>query len=80
MGRNHQQAPGDVPRRGAGRAERRIRRREAEEKKADGVCVIRLFCLTMTPARHFAGLRLSPLQQVYQGLRRVQHMPVLSET
>ena len=31
VGRNHQQAPGDVPRRGAGRAERRIRRREAEE-------------------------------------------------
>lgn len=39
-----------------------------------------VFCLTMTPARHFAGLRLSPLQQVYQGLRRVHHMPVLSET
>ncbi|OPD77516.1 hypothetical protein AO924_35315 [Pseudomonas aeruginosa] len=42
--------------------------------------VRRVFCLTMTPARHFAGLRLSPIQQVYQSLRRVQHMPVLSET
>ena len=34
----------------------------------------------MTPAPDFAGLRHSPIQQVYQGLRRVQHMPVFSET
>lgn len=39
-----------------------------------------LFYFRMTPARYFAGLRCSPIQQVYQGLRRVQHMPVLSET
>lgn len=39
-----------------------------------------VFCFTMTPVPQFAGLRRSPLQQVYQSLRRVQHMPVLSET
>ncbi|MBA0419453.1 hypothetical protein D7Y22_00545 [Stenotrophomonas maltophilia] len=38
------------------------------------------FCLTMTPARYFAGLRRSSMKQVYQGLTRVHHMPVLSET
>ncbi|MBV6246441.1 hypothetical protein KUU44_31975, partial [Pseudomonas aeruginosa] len=38
------------------------------------------FCLTMTPARYFAGLRRSSIQQVYQELTRVHHMPVLSET
>ncbi|PPB17659.1 hypothetical protein HV87_24865 [Pseudomonas aeruginosa] len=38
------------------------------------------FCFTMTPAPHFAGLRQGSIQQVYQSLRRVQHMPVLSET
>lgn len=54
VGRNHQQAPGDVPRRGAGRTERRIRRREAEEQKADGVCVIRLFCVRLDPRMGFA--------------------------
>ncbi|WP_223145560.1 hypothetical protein, partial [Aquicoccus porphyridii] len=36
------------------RAERRIRRREAEEKKADGVCVIRLFCARLDPRIGFA--------------------------
>ncbi|OPE30181.1 hypothetical protein APB26_33220 [Pseudomonas aeruginosa] len=40
----------------------------------------RVFYFTMTPAPNFAGLRRSPIQQVYQGLRRVQHMTVLSET
>lgn len=39
-----------------------------------------VFCLTMTPARYFAGLRRSSMKQVYQGLTRVHHMPVLSET
>ncbi len=39
-----------------------------------------IFHFTMTPVPHLAGLRPSPIQQVYQSLRRVQHMPVLSET
>lgn len=39
-----------------------------------------LFYFTMTPAPNFAGLRRSPIQQVYQWVRRVQHMTVLSET
>ncbi|MBN9366084.1 MAG: hypothetical protein J0H59_03525 [Comamonadaceae bacterium] len=38
------------------------------------------FHFTMTPVPHLAGLRPSSIQQVYQSLRRVQHMPVLSET
>ncbi len=38
------------------------------------------FYFTMTPAPNFAGLRRSPIQQVYQWVRRVQHMTVLSET
>lgn len=39
-----------------------------------------IFYFTMTPAPNFAGLRRSPIQQVYQWVRRVQHMTVLSET
>ncbi|QNH24062.1 IS30 family transposase [Xanthomonas theicola] len=38
------------------------------------------FCFTMTPVPQFAGLRQGSIQQVYQSLRRVQHMPVLSKT
>jgi hypothetical protein len=41
---------------------------------------LRIFYFTMTPAPNFAGLRRSPIQQVYQWVRRVQHMTVLSET
>jgi hypothetical protein len=40
----------------------------------------RIFYFTMTPAPKFAGLRHSQIQQVYQKLRRFQHMPMLSET
>ncbi|EEE05490.1 hypothetical protein BURMUCGD2M_3721 [Burkholderia multivorans CGD2M] len=38
------------------------------------------FCFTLTPAPKCDGMRCSPIQQVYQGLRSLQHMPVLSET
>ena len=46
----------------------------------DGLSGELFFHFTMTPVPHLAGLRPSSIQQVYQSLRRVQHMPVLSET
>jgi len=39
-----------------------------------------IFKFMMIPARHFAGLRQGLIQQVYQCLRSVHHMPVLSKT
>lgn len=38
------------------------------------------FCFTLTPAPKLDGVRRSSIQQVYQGVTSIQHMPVLSET
>ncbi|PWY42757.1 hypothetical protein DK459_29005 [Achromobacter sp. RW408] len=69
-------APGVFCRRAAPRQKRPLGGQRPAQRRRGGA----FFCFTMTPVPHFAGLRQGSIQQVYQSLRRVQHMPVLSET